>query len=297
MNSDIANIIELILDIKSELEIIIQEDKYEKTTENTTLLRNTLNNIKEIKDFLLSNEVDDNDLLNISLDVLNLATKIKKDLTYMKESITKSDLLKLIGEVLSEDYNDEPIRDIEPGATSKNKKYTYVYAEGNGNNRCIFFKDNQNNIFILNTADISDRDLAPFTEREVSYRGKSRDETEYKDQDIDMTPDAWTNYANQMISTNEIGSGLEDFESGMTFVKIDKELAEYLLNDLFKNMKGMLGRVLKPIIGESNDKLKSIIKEEIRSILKEEAHKDKLHKLTIKAGTELNKLNRKYNNK
>ena len=182
----------------------------------------------------------------------------------------KSELLKLIGEILSEDYMDEPSRDFDLGATSKKSDYTYVYKANKGSDTCVFMKDKSGKLWVYNAAFVGDKELDPYKEKEVLYRGKTADDTVHKDNYND-TMETWENYIND--NADDTGHGLNDYEDGVTFVTVDKPLADYLLNDVFKGEKGMLHRVLEPILKENNNKLKNIIKEEIRSILKETRNK------------------------
>jgi hypothetical protein len=183
--------------------------------------------------------------------------------------MNKNDLLKLIGEVLSEDYMDEPSKEITPAYKSRNKKYSYIYATGT----CSFLKDGNGSIWVFEREGIPNEEFASYIDRDISYKGKSEDETEYED--IDFTPETFTSdviegYVNSMISNADKGEGLTDFENGTPLVKVDSELADYLLNDVFKGEKGLLYRVLTPLIKEdANTKLKNFIVKEIKSMMKD----------------------------
>lgn len=174
----------------------------------------------------------------------------------------KSELLDLIGQVIKEDYLDEPTKNIRPADIPKNKKYEFEYLTGD----VAFFTDKNSNIYSFHWEGIDKSEFSTFVDREIIHTGKSEDEEEYKDADIEVTPEVLEAYVNTMLNSNMIGKGIDDYTSGIEFVKIDKELANYLLDDEFKNEKGKLYKVLQPLLKEGNNKMK---KSELTHLIKE----------------------------
>ena len=178
----------------------------------------------------------------------------------------KSKLYDIIAQVLREDYMDEPIKKIKPAERPNKIKYSFQYLEDD----LSIFRDDIGNLYTFRWDNIDKKDFAPFFDREIIGKPDNENDEDYKDVDILITPDILESYVNIELTNSMKGSGYDDYMQGIEFVKIDKELANELL-DIY-NSKGMLHKILYPILKENNMKksqLKSIIIQEVRNILKE----------------------------
>lgn len=156
--------------------------------------------------------------------------------------MNKQDLLNLIGEVLREDSMDEPTKEIKPAYRPK-IRYTYLYDI----DTLVIFKDASGSLYAFDHENIPENDFADYTDQTISYKGKSKDETEYEDEDIDITPEVLESYVN--AETTKTQSGLEEFLNNSSILtKIDKELANHILEEYPSTR---MQRTLQSLVKES----------------------------------------------
>lgn len=110
------------------------------------------------------------------------------------------------------------------------------------NREIAIFKDANGNKYVFYYYDIDKDDFSPYADIEREFIGKDEDGDPMYDYDENWEVDekAIENYLNDNIDGLKLGSGLDDYEMGSDFVKIDSELA----NDLVNTFEGNLSNVL-----------------------------------------------------
>ena len=99
------------------------------------------------------------------------------------------------------------------------------------NPEIAILKNAKGEYFVFNYVDLSKKDFQEYAEVEKEYVGKDDEgqpDFDYSD-DFDIDAFVIDNYVNDNIGNLSKGVGLDDFESGMTLVKIDKPLKDDLI--------------------------------------------------------------------
>jgi hypothetical protein len=117
------------------------------------------------------------------------------------------------------------------------------------NREIAIFKDANDDKYVFYYYDVDKDDFSPYADIEREFIGKDEDGDPMYDYDEDWEVDenAIESYLNDNIDSLKLGSGLDDYEMGSDFVKIDAELAGDLVNTFEGNLSNILADELNNV--------------------------------------------------
>lgn len=125
--------------------------------------------------------------------------------------------------------------DIVPQVDPKSSEYKAVtYGPKKNPELAILQKNGTEDYYTFIFSYLDKKDLYQYGEVGKTYSGSGEDglpDYDYEYDDFEVTLDVIERYVNDNVGNLQVGSGIEDYESGIDLVKIDSDLLREVIKD------------------------------------------------------------------